>query len=234
VAARVEGRDLWAGSPGLAQANGAQVSTDDAAVTTVILGERSVALATFTLADQARPEAREAVRRLPDAVMLTGDGEAAAAGVARATGVRRWRAGLLPQDKLAAVGELSKAGPVAMVGDGINDAPALAAADVGIAMGAAGSDAAIQAADVALMSDDLRRLPDAIEIGRRATRVMRQNVVASLAVKALFVALAPLGFVTLILAVAADMGMSLLVTANGLRLLGRTRRPALEASEGDV
>jgi Cd2+/Zn2+-exporting ATPase len=234
VAAQVEGRDLWAGSPGLAQANGAQVSTDDAAVTTVILGERSVALATFTLADQARPEAREAVRRLPDAVMLTGDGEAAAAGVARATGVRRWRAGLLPQDKLAAVGELSKGGPVAMVGDGINDAPALAAADVGIAMGAAGSDAAIQAADVALMSDDLRRLPDAIEIGRRATRVMRQNVVASLAVKALFVALAPLGFVTLVLAVAADMGMSLLVTANGLRLLGRTRRPALEAPEGDV
>jgi Cd2+/Zn2+-exporting ATPase len=192
--------------------------------TTVVLGQADRVLAVFALADEPRPEARDAVARLAHPIMLTGDGEEAAAAIAARTGIARWHSGLLPEDKLAAVKDLARARRVAMVGDGINDAPALAAADVGIAMGAAGSDAALQAADVALMSDDLRRLPDAIDIARRATRIMRQNVVASLAVKAVFVVLAPLGLVTLVLAVAADMGMSLLVTANGLRLLRRGRR----------
>ena len=159
--------------------------------------------------------------------MLTGDNERVAASVSAQVGVDEYRAGLLPEDKLRAVEQLARDhGPVAMVGDGINDAPALAAASVGIAMGAAGTDAAIQSADVALMSDDLARLPDAVTGARQATRVMRQNVIASLAIKAVFVVLAPLGLVTLVMAVAADMGMSLLVTLNGLRLLRKQPQAA--------
>jgi Cd2+/Zn2+-exporting ATPase len=151
--------------------------------------------------------------------MLTGDAERVARAVARDTGVDDYRAGLLPEDKLDAIRELQRDGAVAMVGDGVNDAPALAAADVGIAMGAAGSDVALESADVALMTDELDRLPLAIAHSRRTLRVIRQNVVASLAVKGVFVVLAPLGLATLVMAVAADLGMSLLVTLNALRLL---------------
>jgi Cd2+/Zn2+-exporting ATPase len=163
--------------------------------------------------------------------MLTGDNERVAASVAAQVGADEYRASLLPEDKLRAVEDLDReSGPVAMVGDGINDAPALAAAPVGIAMGAAGTDAVLQSADVALMSDDLARLPGALTGARQATAVMRQNVVASLAVKAVFVVLAPLGLVTLVMAVAADMGMSLLVTLNGLRLLRDQSRSSTEPS----
>ena len=195
--------------------------------TAIVLGEDDRALAVFGLADLPRPEAAAAIAGLRRAgvdrvVMLTGDDPRVAASVAAAVGADEVRAGLLPEDKLRAVEELDGAGGcTAMVGDGINDAPALAAARVGVAMGAAGTDAALQSSDVALMSDDLTRLPEAITGARQAARVMRQNVVASLAVKAVFVTLAPLGLVTLVLAVAADMGMSLLVTLNGLRLLRR-------------
>jgi Cd2+/Zn2+-exporting ATPase len=210
--------------------------------TAMVLGEGDRALAVFGLADQPRAEAASAVRGVRAAgvgrvVMLTGDNERVAASVSARVGLDEYRAGLLPEDKLRAVEELDReAGPVAMVGDGINDAPALAAASVGVAMGAAGTDAALQSADVALMSDDLARLPDTVRGARQATRVMRQNVVASLAVKAVFVVLAPLGLVTLVMAVAADMGMSLLVTLNGLRLLrGReTTRPLHSAASPDA
>ena len=232
VVAEVDGRTLWAGGPRLASERLATVPDAVAALeargqTAIVLGERDRALAVFGLADQPRREASDAMAELRAAgvrsvVMLTGDNERVAAAVCAAVGADGYRAGLLPEDKLRAVAELdAAAGPVAMVGDGINDAPALAAAPVGVAMGAAGTDAALRSADVALMGDDLARLPDAITGARQASRVMRQNVVASLAVKAVFVALAPLGLVTLVLAVAADMGMSLLVTLNGLRLLRR-------------
>jgi Cd2+/Zn2+-exporting ATPase len=234
VIARVAGRDLWAGGPRLAaehldEAPDQTRSLEHQGQTATVLGEQSRALAIFGLADEARPEARAAIAGLRRAgiervVMLTGDNERVAASVSTQVGADEYRAGLLPEDKLRAVDQLTRDhGPVAMVGDGVNDAPALAAASVGIAMGAAGTDAAIQSADVALMSDDLARLPGAVTGARQATRVMRQNVIASLAIKAVFVVLAPLGLVTLVMAVAADMGMSLLVTLNGLRLLRRRR-----------
>jgi Cd2+/Zn2+-exporting ATPase len=152
--------------------------------------------------------------------MLTGDNEAVARTIATMVGIDDYHASLLPADKLDRVRGLEQtAGAVAMVGDGINDAPALAAARVGIAMGAAGTAIALDSADVALMSDDLSRLPATLALARRSVRVMRQNVIASLVVKGAVVGLVPFGLVTLWMAVAADMGMSLLVTLNGLRLL---------------
>jgi Cd2+/Zn2+-exporting ATPase len=203
VQARVDGRRLWAGGPRLAgeRLGATQPLQDlhDAGQTALALGEDA---------------------GIDRVVMLTGDAEPVARAIAERAALTEWRAELLPEDKLRAVEDLQRDGRlVAMVGDGINDAPALAAARVGVAMGAAGSDVALRNADVALMSDRLDRLPHALRLARRARSIMRVNVVASLAVKAVFVALAPFGLVTLVLAVAADMGMSLAVTLNALRLL---------------
>ena len=142
--------------------------------------------------------------------------------MAAEAGISDVRAGLLPEQKVVAVAELrDRAGAVAMVGDGVNDAPALAAATLGVAMGAAGTDAALETADIALMGDDLMAVPDTIRLARRTTRVIWQNIVFSIVVKSIFLVLAPLGLVTLWLAVFADMGTSLLVTGNGLRLYRR-------------
>jgi len=238
--ATVDGRSLWAGGPRLvSERTGALPAQLDAlhegGETAIALGEGDRVLALFGLADQPRAEAagvaaalgRVGVGRV---VMLTGDSEPVARAIAARTEISEWRAGLLPEDKLDTVRELEReSGAVAMVGDGVNDAPALAAAHVGVAMGAAGSDVALQSADVALMSDRLDRLALALDISRRAMSVMRVNVIASLMVKGVFVLLAPFGLVTLVLAVVADMGMSLLVTLNALRLLGRTHVQRTEA-----
>jgi Cd2+/Zn2+-exporting ATPase len=234
--ARIDGRDLWAGGPRLVaeRAGGAPAAIEELqerGQTAIALGEGDRVLALFGLADRPRAHAADVaaelravgVRRV---VMLTGDSEPVARAIAAHAGLDQWRAGLLPEDKLSAVRQLEQANAVAMVGDGVNDAPALAAARVGVAMGAAGSDAALQSADVALMSDRLERLPEAIGLARRALSIMRVNVIASLIVKGLFVLLAPFGLVTLVLAVAADMGMSLLVTLNALRLLRTRHAPA--------
>ena len=153
-------------------------------------------------------------------VMLTGDNRAAAEALARELGVDETHAELLPHDKVEVVQKLrEKYGTVAMVGDGVNDAPALAAADIGIAMGAAGSDAALETADIALMADELLKIPFAIRLGRTTLRNIHTNVALSLGLKAVFLVLAITGSATLWMAVMADMGASLLVIANSLRLL---------------
>ena len=153
-------------------------------------------------------------------IMLTGDNRATAEAIARQVGIDEVHAELLPEDKVQAVEALvAKYGTVAMVGDGVNDAPAMARASLGIAMGAAGSDAAIETADIALMTDDLAKLPWLIEHSRRTLAIIRQNIAFSLAVKALFVGLTFAGYATLWGAIAADVGASLLVVMNALRLL---------------
>jgi Cd2+/Zn2+-exporting ATPase len=196
-----------------------------------------------SVADQVRPEASEAVARLKalgleKVVLISGDNHKTVELIARAVGIDEFHSELLPEDKVRLVSELkTKFGGIAMVGDGINDAPALAAATVGIAMGAMGSDAAIETADIALMSDDLSKIPWLIRHSRKTMAVIRQNVVFALLVKALFICMAAAGIATLWEAIAADMGASLLVIFNGLRLLriteagGDKKYPALCRSE---
>ena len=153
-------------------------------------------------------------------VMLTGDHHMVAEAVSLAAGVDEWRAELLPHDKTAAVAELRRStGPVAMVGDGINDAPALATADVGIAMGARGTAVALETADVVLMADELDKLPDAIVLARRSMRVLHQNVALSLVAVVALVACALAGLLSLTDGLLLNEGTALLIIANGLRLL---------------
>lgn len=184
------------------------------------------------LADRLRPEAPQLIEQLQQAglrrlVVLTGDHEAAAAAVAAPLGLTDVRAGLLPGEKLTAVAELEDAGAqVAMVGDGINDAPALARATVGIAVGGTGSDAALETADVVLMQDDLGRLPFAIRLSRQTMRIIRQNIALAIGLKTLAVLLVVPGWLTLWLAIVGDMGATILVTLNSMRLQLYARRSA--------
>jgi Cd2+/Zn2+-exporting ATPase len=154
--------------------------------------------------------------------VLSGDNEAAVKNVALSAGADEWHAALLPEQKLQLIGDMSRQQLTAMVGDGINDAPALASATLGIAMGRGGSDIAIEAADVVLMNDDLRRLPFAFDLSLRTRSVITQNIALALAMKFIFVVGLFAGWWgewQLIGGVVADMGTTLLVTANGLRLL---------------
>lgn len=191
----------------------------------IVLGNADHACGLIAVADPLRSGAKQAVEHLEHIgikrlLMLTGDNEATAKAIARDAGITEFRAELLPEEKVAAIEELVEKGEsVAMVGDGINDAPALARATLGIAMGAAGTDAAIETADIALMSDDLGKLPWLIRHSRRTLSIIRQNIAFSLTIKAVFVLLTVAGMASLWAAIAADMGASLLVIFNGLRLL---------------
>jgi Cd2+/Zn2+-exporting ATPase len=233
----VDSKRYLIGSPRLFAERGIALDGADEALgavewageTPVVLGDHDGPLAVFGLADSLRPDAKATIVALRgtgvgELVMLTGDAEAPARRVAEELGIG-YRARLLPEQKIEAVRELvARHGDAGMVGDGVNDAPALAASSVGFAMGAAGTDVALETADVALMRDDLPKLAEAVRLSRAAERIIKQNVVVSIAIKGLFVLLAPFGLVALWLAVLADMGTSIAVTLNGLRLFRRGDR----------
>ena len=199
--------------------------------TVMIIGTSTHLLGLIAVADALRKNSPASIAELKRSgirhtILLTGDNAATAAAVAAAVGVDEFRAELLPQDKLAAIHELrGQYGKVAMVGDGINDAPALALSTVGIAMGGAGADTALETADVALMADDLDKLPFLIRLSRQTLTIIRQNIAFSLAVKALAILAVFPGWLTLWLAILADMGATLLVTLNSLRLLTMKGKP---------
>ena len=227
----VDGSRFLIGSPRLFAEKGIALDgatealkvVEAAGETPVILGDEEAPVAVIGIADAVRPDARATLESLREAgvrelVMLTGDAEAPARRIAEELGVS-YRAQLLPEQKVQAVRELvSEHGDAGMVGDGVNDAPALAASSVGFAMGAAGTDVALETADVALMQDDLPKLAEAVRLSRSAEGIIKQNVFVSILIKGLFVLLAPFGLVALWLAVLADMGTSIAVTLNGLRL----------------
>jgi Cd2+/Zn2+-exporting ATPase len=199
---------------------------ETAGKTTMVVHHDGDYLGILALADTARPGVREVMERLAAAgierlVMLTGDNEEAAAEIGRQVGITDVRAGLLPEEKLAAIRELqAQHGPVAMTGDGVNDAPALATATVGIAMGGAGTAVALETADVALMGDDLSRLPFAVGLSRASRAIIKQNVAIALGVIALLILTSVTGLIELSGAVVLHEGSTMVVILNALRLLG--------------
>lgn len=238
--ATVRGRRIIVGSPGYLQlqASGAELAValaqigalQDEGRTCVLVGEQATPgaatriLGVLAVADGVRPDAAAVVARLralgvKRVAMLTGDHERVARAVAREVGVDEVHAGLLPEDKVRIVRQLRELGPVAMVGDGVNDAPALAAADLGMAMGAAGTDVAMETADVVLMSDNLQNIALAIDVSRRARRVVLQNLTFALAVILVMVVATLSVRVPMPLGVVAHEGSTVLVCLNGLRLL---------------
>lgn len=241
VTGRIGARDAWLGSRKYLEERTTSAATPEvllsadriagAGRTVVAVGDENSVWGLIAIADAVRPEAKRIVAELHAAgiervVMLTGDNRATAEVIARETGVDEVQAELLPENKVAGIERLvdrfhKGGGAIAMIGDGVNDAPAMARADLGIAMGAIGSDAAIETADVALMSDDLSKLPWLIRHSKATLAIIRQNIGFSLAVKLLFTGLTIAGFASLWGAIAADVGASLLVVLNGLRLLTR-------------
>jgi Cd2+/Zn2+-exporting ATPase len=210
----------------------AQLSTiESRGLSVIVVGHRphgdceGEVLGIIAVGDTLRPNAAAALKALHDAgiesvMMLSGDNQRTADYIAKQVGIDEVRGDLLPEGKVAAVKALrQKFGSVGMVGDGVNDAPAMAAATIGIAMGAAGTDAAIETADVTLMTDDLSKIADTIRLGRRTMGIIRFNITFALGLKAVFLALTLMGHASLWLAIMADTGATLLVVANALRLL---------------
>jgi len=233
VTGDLQGSKIAVGTEALMSAQGAAadvsefVRLDESRGTVMMVARNAVIVGAIGVEDSVREESSAVLDELRHSnppmrtAMLTGDNERVARDVARRIGaVDDVRAALLPADKLVAIHQLQSVhGPVAMVGDGINDAPALASADVGIAMGGAGTAQAMETADVVLMQDDLHRLPAVLRVARRNRMIVKQNIALSLGLKLAFLALAIPGLATLWLAVVADVGATVLVTLNGMRML---------------
>lgn len=189
----------------------------------VMLVDPQRVIALFAVADSVKPGSRAAVAAIHAlgirTLMLTGDNPHTAQTIAQQVGITEARGNQLPQDKLAAIVELAAQGLVGMVGDGINDAPALARADIGFAMGALGTDTAIETADVALMDDDLNKLAAFVRLSKATHRILVQNIVLAIGIKLIFLVLTVVGLGTMWMAVFADVGASLLVVGNGLRVM---------------
>ncbi|MGG6440592.1 heavy metal translocating P-type ATPase [Saccharococcus caldoxylosilyticus] len=235
VKAKVNNEMYYVGSPGLFEEllpNGIQSEIKEQITalqtqgkTVMALGKEKEILALIAVADEIRESSKEVIRKLHQVgiektVMLTGDNQRTAEAIGKQVGVSDIKADLLPEDKLNFIKELrDKYQSVAMVGDGVNDAPALAASTVGVAMGGAGTDTALETADIALMSDDLSKLPYTIKLSRKALAIIKQNITFSLGIKVLALLLIVPGWLTLWLAIFADMGATLIVTLNSMRLL---------------
>ena len=210
---------------------------EESGQTTMVVSRAGRFLGVIGLADTVRSGAHHVIQTLKQAgisqtVMLSGDNARVAKAIAAQVGIDEARAPLMPADKVTAVREMGKQGAVAMVGDGVNDAPALAAAAVGVAMGGAGSDAALETADVVLMSDDLAKLPFALSLADKATAVMKQNLVIALGVSGVLIVAAVLGLTQISQAVVLHEGSTLVVVANGLRLLGYRPKALVPSTEG--
>ena len=235
ISATINEIRYYVGSPSLFKELKADLLTDDIndqisvlqaeGKTVMILATEQNVLLLIAVADHIRESASLAIKRLHRAgiqktVMLTGDNRRTAEAVAKQVGVTDIRSELLPEQKLTYIKELrAEYSHVAMIGDGVNDAPALAAASVGVAMGGAGTDTALETADIALMADDLDKLPYTIQLSRKALKIIKQNIIFSLGIKALALILVIPGWLTLWIAIFADMGATLIVTLNSMRLL---------------
>lgn len=234
VKAKVNNEMYYVGSPNLFEEtlrNGIETSITENITrmqtqgkTVMVLGTEKEILSLIAVADEMRESSKEVISKLNhmgiETVMLTGDNQRTAAAIGKQVGVSDIQADLLPEDKLNFIKKLrEKHQSVAMVGDGVNDAPALAASSVGVAMGGAGTDTALETADIALMSDDLSKLPYTIKLSRKALVIIKQNITFSLAIKLVALLLVMPGWLTLWIAIFADMGATLLVTLNSLRLL---------------
>lgn len=222
--ATINGANVYAVSPAYARRElGLSSPLSESEKTQVILADESSELAQLEFQDTLRPQVREIIAQLHnlgvESVMLTGDSHGVAAVIADAAGINAFHAHLLPEDKLRMIKELRSQGTIMMVGDGINDAPALAAADIGVAMGAIGSDTALESADIALMADDLKQLPFLLRLSRKALATIRFNIWFAIAIKLVAVILVFPGWLTLWLAILADTGAAVIVTLNGMRLL---------------
>ena len=226
ITAQADGHTIAAGNQRLMDALNIAVPSDlNLNGTTVLVACDGVYVGVILVADQVKAGAKEALAKLKavgvgKTIMLTGDGDAPAAAVAKELGVDEYHSKLLPADKVTLLEQLlEQERPVAFVGDGVNDAPVLTRADVGIAMGAMGSDAAIEAADVVLMEDDLRKLPLAMAIARKTLRIVRENIVFALAVKALCLVFSAVGIANMWWAILADVGVMVLCVCNAIRAL---------------